>query len=326
MALLKKNNTQLFIGLTIFLVFLVGFSVGLNPFSQYFSLFKTENTNEVLGTSTIKITFVGDIMLDRWIRQKALNQKNYDFILEEVHDYFSSSDLVVGNLEGPVTNYDSISLGSEIGSTQNYIFTFSPASLSVLKKNTIHLVNLGNNHILNFGDKGLQETYQYLTAAEIDYFGNTGTKSQQRYLLKRINGVTLAFVNYNQFTPNSKLATLEDIAQAKKQADLVILYTHWGNEYVQENQVIKNLAHEFIDAGVDLIIGSHPHVIQGIEDYHGKRIYYSLGNFIFDQYFSEAVKTGLIVDVTINPNTHALNFRENQVTMSVDGKTRLSDQ
>jgi poly-gamma-glutamate synthesis protein (capsule biosynthesis protein) len=96
---------------------------------------------------------------------------------------------------------------------------------------------------------------------------------------------------------------LAAIAQAKEEADAVIVYPHWGPEYElfpSSNQVL--LARQFIDAGADIVLGAHPHVVQPIEVYKGKLIVYSLGNFVFDQQFSNAVKNGLGVGLVINRN------------------------
>jgi len=85
------------------------------------------------------------------------------------------------------------------------------------------------------------------------------------------------------------------------------------------------LAHQLIDEGADLVIGSHPHVVQGIENYQGKKIYYSLGNFVFDQYFEEAVKNGLLVEARIDPNSGQLSFEDYPIRISKTGETELQE-
>jgi poly-gamma-glutamate synthesis protein (capsule biosynthesis protein) len=247
----------------------------------------------------IQLLFTGDMMLDRNVR-KIGESKGYDYIFDQLTPIFTQADLVVSNLEGPITTNASVSLGSVIGSPQNYTFTFSPTIPSTLVKNNIKLVNLGNNHILNFGKTGLDSTIKYLTTAGIDYFGNTGYPDN-RYFIKTLGDKTIGFVNYNQFVKDGDNACLADIAAIKDQTDVLIVYTHWGIEYqTVANQTIQSLAHSFIDTGADIIIGSHPHVVQQTEIYNGKYIYYSLGNFIFDQYFSPETQSGLLVKVTID--------------------------
>jgi poly-gamma-glutamate synthesis protein (capsule biosynthesis protein) len=100
------------------------------------------------------------------------------------------------------------------------------------------------------------------------------------------------------------------------------MYTHWGREYMTEpdNGEIT-LAHEFIDSGVDLVIGSHPHVVQTKEEYNGKIIYYSLGNFVFDQYFDPNTREGLAVEVTIDPNDKSIIAKDFPIMLGSSGQT-----
>lgn len=279
----------------------------------------------------ISIIFTGDAMFDRHIRTNA-RRNGYEIVLSDLSDFFNQSDLVVTNLEGPITNYPSRSEGSIPGSTDNYYFTFDPQIVPVLKKNNINLVNLGNNHILNFGQDGLEQTLSFLDEANINYFGNTGTNLVDDYFIwqtkeSTAKKLTLAFINHNQFVNKGEtqsIATVKQIHSQKeeKNIDLIIVYTHWGNEYqTVANTTIQNIAHRFIDAGADLIIGSHPHVVQQSEVYRGKTIYYSLGNFVFDQYFEENVKNGLMVKVVIDPTTLEMQFEEIPIIMTKEGRT-----
>ena len=281
----------------------------------------------------IEIIFVGDLMFDRNIRQAAAKNSN-DFIFEPLKDWLGENDLVVANLEGPITENQSVSVNTLPGGQNNYIFTFSPSLANTLFSNNIQLVSLGNNHILNFGQKGLEATKQYLNKAGISYFG---APVDERSIIKDIKGVKIALVNYNQFAGNAavepsfakatvgeRTAVIEEIKKTKAQADIVIVYAHWGIEYDSvANGVIKNLAHEFVDAGADLVIGTHPHVIQDKEEYQGKMIYYSLGNFIFDQYFSLEVKRGLAVKVKINLADKKVEFEETELCLQGNGQTNI---
>ncbi|PIR62452.1 MAG: hypothetical protein COU65_03390 [Candidatus Pacebacteria bacterium CG10_big_fil_rev_8_21_14_0_10_42_12] len=269
----------------------------------------------------LKIIFVGDMQFDRDIRVLAdRSPDGYEAVLGlELQNYLSAADIVVGNLEGPITDNESLSVGSEVGSTRNYIFTFSPEIIPILKKH--HLVtNLGNNHINNFGEDGFKQTVDFLDGAGIDWFGQVPyfkeEKQSQVFVYKNEN-ISVAFVNYNQFLGPGLNAALEDIRLWKTQADLVFVYTHWGLEYETEaNAVIQAQTQKMMVAGADLIIGSHPHVIQQTESFEGKQVYYSLGNFIFDQYFSEEVQTGLVVEATIDPISKEIVLDEKEVKMS----------
>ena len=276
---------------------------------------------EVAGS--VKILFTGDIMLDRYIRQIS-EKRGGGFFFAGVQDLLVINDLVVSNLEGPITDNPSVSVGSEIGAHDNYIFTFDPIVASELWKNNIKLVNLGNNHILNFGADGLAQTKENLRSNKVDFFGDpTGEK---RIATWNKNGLKLAFVNYNQFEKDGIAKALDNISAAKQlNVDEIILYAHWGTEFVAEADVkLKDLAHSFIDGGVDLIIGSHPHVVQNKEQYRGKMIYYSLGNFIFDQYFSPEAQKGLSVQVEIDSRDKNFIFIEFPVAIKGSGQTVIN--
>jgi len=270
------------------------------------------------------ILFGGDMMFDRDIRVK-MQLHGVGYILDELTETFHTYDVVAANLEGPVTTHESLSVGSKIGSTKNYIFTFDPSILPMLSENNISILNIGNNHVENFGTEGIIETKQYIAQNNLHWFGNTGTEESSRdriYMYKTPNH-KIAFVSHNQFTPNGYVTALEDVKFATEYSDIVIVMTHWGNEYQENAQgVIVNQAHELIDTGADLIIGSHPHVVQQSEEYNGKKIYYSLGNFVFDQYFSPEVKQGLLVGVTIMPDS-SMQFIEIPIHMKYSGKTTL---
>ena len=210
------------------------------------------------------------------------------------------------------------------GSTDNYYFTFDPSVAKTIFNENIRLVDLGNNHILNFGDAGLQSTEKYLSQVDVDYFG---APNGQRSIIKNINVIKIGFVSYNEFYGDESTEQSEALAEIKKvktQADVVVVFCHWGIEYnMTATDDQKSLGHKFIDAGADLVIGSHPHVIEPMEEYNGKRIYYSLGNFVFDQYFDENVRNGLGVVVSIDKNTKAMTFSEKHFYLSDGGQTIL---
>jgi len=266
--------------------------------------------------SPVKIIFGGDLMFDRHIRLQAEKAGGYDFFFTNLAPLFQEADLVVANLEGPITNFASQSVGTLPGSPKNFIFTFSPEIVKTLKQNNLRLLNLGNNHILNFGPEGLAQTKNYLKTAGLNFFGNTGD-DEERYFIWQKDNLKIGLVNYNQFAPHGFAAAQEDILKARSQADLVVLYAHWGEEYQERpGQTIEEQAHQLIEDGADLIIGSHPHVIQPAELYQGKKIYYSLGNFLFDQYFSSETQKGLLVVLTIDPKTRDFSFQDLTVQMA----------
>ncbi len=270
----------------------------------------------------LTIVFVGDMLFDRDIRTLAQQSPNgYDAVLDPaLSQYLQQADLVIGNLEGPITDNPSVSVGSAVGSTRNYLFTFPPEVTAFLQKHHF-AVNLGNNHINNFGTDGFEQTRAYLDHADLGWFGQLpylpdATNYSQVFVYEK-NGLSLAFINYNQFLGPGIDAAIADIARWRPKVDKVIVYTHWGNEYEPlANATIQAQAQELITAGADLIIGSHPHVEQQQVVIDNKRVYYSLGNFIFDQYFSKEVQQGLVVELTIDPTTQEFLFSEQTVRMS----------
>ncbi len=271
----------------------------------------------------ISLLFIGDMMFDRYIRQVA-EKKGYNFLFQGVDNLLEDNDLVIGNLEGPITGNQSMSASSEFGARENYIFTFDPQVANVLKNHNINLVNISNNHILNFDKNGLEQTKKYLDNSGIRYFCDPDN-SELRIANYELQGLKIAFACYNQFESGGEEKTFNDIKMAEKRADLVILYTHWGKEYEMEPlEKTKNLAHKFIDTGVDMIIGTHPHVAQEREVYKNKTIYYSLGNFIFDQYFDPNTTKGLAVKAVIDPENKNINYEEYDLRLKNNGQTELA--
>jgi len=329
---IKNKSTKYIIGavLAVFLIFIFLLSIRKNrvlPVSQAEKILETGPPNDKKSSSfpvsgdKIKILFLGDLMFDRWIREVSEKRGN-DFIFQKVNSLLQSEDLVIGNLEGPITDKASVSVASQMGDSNNYIFTFPPESAGELFKENIKLVNIGNNHILNQGQAGLADTENFLKNANVNFFGDPENQDL-RFKIYDLGNTKIAFVNYDQFMSNAAQQTFDDIKNAEAQgADSIILYTHWGTEFVLEpSQKIKDLAHEFVDAGADLIIGSHPHVIQTKEIYKGKTIYYSLGNFIFDQYFSPDTQKGMGVEATVDPATKKIDFKEYNFSLLKSGQT-----
>ena len=328
-ALLRRKKGEFFV-LSIIVFISFGF-LGRLAFS--------ENTKEVSLTPVVEkaplkevmpefqekeevtLLFVGDIMFDRYIRQMAMKD-GYDVLLENAKDILLGSDGVIGNLEGPITENTSRSIGSAVGSRDNYFFTFDKEIANVLKRYNFKILHLGNNHILNFGQEGYKSTVSYLDEAGIASFGGGGRERES--VIEEIQGISFAFVSYNTFGPYGETETVNAISHLRKQVDYVIVFVHWGEEYkIYSNVSQQELGRIFVDSGADLVIGSHPHVVQEMEIYKGKRIYYSLGNFVFDQYFSEDVKRGLVVEARIKGDESNFAFQEYDAFMTPNGKTAI---
>jgi poly-gamma-glutamate capsule biosynthesis protein CapA/YwtB (metallophosphatase superfamily) len=247
-----------------------------------------------------RILFAGDMMFDRSVRMAALEHGD-DFLFSCLASTLRDADIVVANLEGPVTTHDSMSVGSIVGSGENVTFTFPTSTATLLKRHNISLVNLGNNHIMNFGREGAEQTTKWLDAAGVMHFGDPVALTEAARVKQiELDSIPFSFVSWSDWTGGEKEEVIAQIARERAMGRIVVVYTHWGDEYVSPNERIQSLAREFIDSGAEIVIGSHPHVVLEHEIYNGKYIYYSLGNFIFDQYFNEAVRKGLMLNIVFD--------------------------
>ena len=291
----------------------------------------------------ITLLFVGDIMLSRGVANQIEKHQDYDWPFLKISTTTQEADLTFGNLEGPIS-----SRGENQGSM--YSFRTSPELVEGLKFAGFDILSLANNHIWDYGKEALEDTiamlkhsgietigagenYEKANAPVIIDFNSTlrgSTSSQIREVEPRI-----AFLAYTNLYPKSLEATensagissfeLEkvktDIQELKalKLADIIIVSFHWGEEYQdRSNPSQQEIAHSLIDAGADLIIGHHPHVIQEVEEYLSSPIAlegqgppspkasarrgwaaYSLGNFVFDQNFSKETTEGLMLKVIV---------------------------
>lgn len=259
-----------------------------------------EESQPLVPISRISILFAGDMMFDRTIRT-LLEREGEDYIFSCLTEELHAADLVVANLEGPITSHVSKSVGTVPGMEGNYTFTFPTSTAELLARHNIGLVNLGNNHIMNFGREGLVETKQLLAQASVSFFGDPDSVEDARVERRLIRGVPFSFVNWSDWTSDKTDHTVAQVQKESEKGRVVVVYTHWGEEYAPVPPRVRQLAHSFVDAGADLVIGSHPHIVQEVEVYKGVPIYYSLGNFVFDQYWEESVRQGLLVRAEFSP-------------------------
>lgn len=243
-----------------------------------------------------KILIFGDMMLDRNVKLK-INENSLDYPFLKIKDFILNNDIVVANAEGSFTFFDSVTVGKKNAPLN---FTFDPILLSTLKDVGFTLLGQANNHTLNFGIKGFAQSTTSITIAGLNYFGDPQNNNVEPYI-KEINGEKIGFVAYNEFSYQGKDNVIKAIQETKKQTSYLIVYPHWGVEYNQSfTEAQQKVAHEFIDAGADVVIGMHPHVIEPIEIYNGKPIFYSLGNFIFDQAQTGPMTEGLAIKIALN--------------------------
>ncbi len=265
--------------------------------------FDTETTSWVIGRYSDKVLdkqnstelmFAGDIMMDRLVDARYKN--NFKSLFSEFKDrVFAGVDASIANFEGPLNDGPV----KEDVSVDNLLFNFPLSSLEGLKYINLSGFTLANNHTLNDGTKGLSRTRTLLDENNFFEFGSP--KGVDQYSVKELSTnpkVSLIGINVLEGVDQTKLVDL--IRDQKSKGNFVVIYPHWGAEYqLSHGASQQKLAYEMIDAGADMIVGSHPHVVQDSEIYKGKAIFYSLGNFVFDQLFSKETQQGLILAVNI---------------------------
>lgn len=290
----RKNRSKIIIGIiTIILAGLVFYASRFSSISTF-----TSPLSILKPTQEISIVIVGDIMLDRNVRNK-INAMGFDTFFAGVKDLISDADIAVGNLEGPFTPYPSKTASLV---SKELTFTFDPALAPKLADLGFDIFGLANNHTLNFGKEGLDMTREYLRKAGIWYYGEPNNKDELSVVIEK-NGIKVGFVGFHEFSYINFDKVVSEIDKIRPEVDILIVSPHWGPEYkTAPSENMKKWAHEFIDHGADAVIGAHPHVAADIEEYKGKKIFYSLGNFVFDQYFSEGTMKGLAVLMTVEEN------------------------
>ena len=240
----------------------------------------------------INLSFVGDVMMAGNV-EKTLLEKGYDYPYSYVRELLSEDDYSIANLETPVTTRGTPH------ADKAYVYKSSPDSLPAMKEAGIDAVNLANNHTMDQGVEGLLDTFSALDANRIDYVG-AGSDSRRAYapVYAERNGIKLAVLGFSRVVPQvswyagkdkpgvaasyDPALAVQAIKEADANADVVVVIAHWGEErkdFPVDHQ--KELARTYLDAGADLIVGGHPHVVQGLENIDGKWIAYSLGNFVF---------------------------------------------
>jgi gamma-polyglutamate biosynthesis protein CapA len=241
--------------------------------------------------ATTTLLMVGDVMLGRNVENLML-EHGMEYPFAQIGDFLNTADAVVANLEGPViTNHKKTPSGS-------FSFNFLPDIVPVLKKYNVELVTLANNHTFDYGAQGFDETADYLDNAGVEAFGHPTKVTEALY--KNIGSTTFAFLGFNAIRALDIAQATSAIAIARTHADFVIVNVHWGEEYSpSSNSFQRKTGRAFIDSGADTVVGHHPHVVQEIEMYKDRPIFYSLGNFIFDQYFSKEVQEGLAVQLEV---------------------------
>jgi len=308
-----KRFFVLILSLIVFLLFFTGTFLFKENFISFFQSEKWFFTSlkERQGKIEEKIILlaVGDIMLDRGVEYMVLKEGggDYFFPFSEIASYLQKGDILFGNLESVISDK-----GENVGGP--YPFRAEPAAIRGLTSAGFDVLSVANNHLFDYGRKAMEDSLKRLKEAGIDYVGAGFSLNEARGpVIKKVGQTKIAFFAYTNLGPKSWQAEEkksgivwldesfeEDIRRAKGTNDLVIVSFHFGDEYQAKPNASQELwARKAIDAGADLVVGHHPHVVQPLEKYKEGYIAYSLGNFVFDQSFSEETMKGRLLEVVI---------------------------
>lgn len=229
-------------------------------------------------TSITSILHFGDAMFDRGVRKRMTQGVDLFSSLSSL-GIMSDYEIRMLNLEGPIVEMDRSKCQQKI-----YNFQFATNTAKILKREGFNAVNIANNHIYDCYNTGIVSSQKYLSESNINIIGNI--KPENNYKIITTNNgrkVVLVGVDITINTyPNESF--FENLKKLKSENDSMIVDMHAGEEYlIRANDKQKELAHKLIDSGADAVIGHHPHVVENMELYNGGIIFYSLGNFIFDQ-------------------------------------------
>ena len=266
---------------------------------------KEEKTEEKEPVNTsIKLNFAGDCTLGNYAGQAydgSFNQEyakqgnDATYFFKNVKNVFENDDLTIVNLEGPLT-----SATSHV--EKQFPFSGPKEYVNILTSGSVELVSIANNHSEDYYEQGMTDTKQVLDEKGIGYFG------YETSCVKEIKGIKIGFLGYRSMSlsmNNEKgratiKAAINDLKN-NQGANAVVVFYHWGIEreyYANSDQ--RELAKFSIDSGADLVMGSHPHVVQGTEEYNGKQIVYSLGNFCFGGNRNPSDTDSMIYSITMN--------------------------
>lgn len=268
--------------------------------------------------SELRIAAVGDIMLGGTATPE-LQKFGYDYPYEKTRDVLKQAQIVFGNLEGPLT------AGGVAGVNKQYIFRSPPDKVAqALARAGFNVVSLANNHTLDYGPEGLDDTRAALDKAGIQSVGAGKNEAEARQaVLIKVGEVTVAFLAYSLTFPEEFWAGKDkpgtafgherflraDVAAARKKADIVAVSFHWGQEgttALRDYQV--HMGHAAVEAGAAAVFGSHPHVLQAVERYKDGVILYSLGNFTFGSYSKDATRSAIALLTFRGKQLHELRL------------------
>ena len=262
-----------------------------------------------LEPEPVTLLFTGDVLLSDYVLENYDRDGISGVLSPVLLEAMQTADITVINNEFP------FSTRGEQAPDKQFTFRVNPDYVRVLTDMGVDIAGIANNHVLDFGPDALLDTFETLENAGIDYMGAGSDLSRPSALItKEVNGKTFGFLAASRvipvvswdiknaspgvFTTYDPALLLAAIKEARTHCDFLSVFVHWGierDEYPQDYQV--TMAQQYIDAGADLVVGAHPHVLQGIAYYENKPVFYSLGNFIFNR---EIPRTA-VLRVTVPP-------------------------
>lgn len=269
----RKSVMYVVISICVVVFSFLGFFIYKKHVTSFFEtpFFFTEDTVSVLN--------FGDVMFDRGVRNimEKRGRDPFEYIKKDLN-IIKDFDVVIANLEGPIVEMNRADCQQKA-----YNFQFASTTPALLKSIGITMVNIANNHSNDCFRKGFESTKKYLTDAGIEYIGDR--EIEKSFIVKMIAGKKVAFVGMDETISPLYVSNFYPLVKKlKSENDIVIVNIHWGTEYeLTETEVQRTIAHALVDNGADVIFGHHPHVIEPVEVYKKKVIFYSLGNFVFDQ-------------------------------------------
>lgn len=262
----------------------------------------------------IRLTLLGDLFYSEEIACRHSESENTGSIFKAISPYIEESDILFVNLEGPLEkrDYKRSDVTSHLSN--------SPKVLDLFKNFSVCVVNIGNNHIMDYGPESLKKTVETLKRSNVFVLGAGGTITDaNKEIVLDVKGKKLGFLSFTSdvgyvgsviATNNSagcasysdNDAAIQRVKEFKSRGiDTLCVSLHWGHEYFfYPSEMQVRLAHQLVDAGANMIIGHHPHVIQGVEQYKNALIIYSLGNFFFSPYKSSTGRKKYLKKVTKN--------------------------
>jgi poly-gamma-glutamate synthesis protein (capsule biosynthesis protein) len=233
----------------------------------------------IKGDKSIKIINFGDVMFDRGVRNIMENKGRdpFEYVKRDLN-LLKDFDFIIANLEGPI-----VEMNRKKCQQKAYNFQFASTTPNLLKSIGINMVNIANNHSFDCYRVGFESTKKYLQNANIDYIGDVGP--EKSFIVKEVYGKKIAFIGIDYTVFMYPIADFYPIIKKlDSENDFVVVNIHWGTEYLlKETKTQEGIAHKLIDNGADVVFGHHPHVVEPIKVYKNKPIFYSLGNFVFDQ-------------------------------------------